>query len=168
MMHIEKLRDLAESNQTAHDMFVNFALRQRARGQITVAALHQKMHREGFNHSRQDYAVVLVRLQELGIGELVRSSRGRLIGINKISIKLQDLGRAVIEDQGSVRNHAPRSRYSPVPLTASPPIPPVAPTPTVPGPLTRMATLIGAILDERSIAAESRIKAVQYLLGSDD
>jgi len=64
--------------------------------------------------------------------------------------------------------YAPRSRYSPVPLNASPPIPPAVLAPTAPGPLTRMAALIGAILDERSIAAESRIKAVRHLLSSDD
>lgn len=90
---IEALRKEAETNRVAREVFVVFAMRDRARSIITVIALEQRMKANGFpNNTREDYAKVLTFLDKLGLGKLMVKQNGRVIGLKEIRIKLQSIG----------------------------------------------------------------------------
>src|SRR5260221_477296 len=69
-----------------------FSQRKRTRRQVTVGALAQRMHKEGFEFKPSDYARVLKTLSGLGIGHLKLSPKGRIKALTDISVTLQSVG----------------------------------------------------------------------------
>lgn len=90
---VEALRKEAETNRVAREVFVVFAMRDRARSMVTLVGLEQRMKANGFpNNTREDYAKVLVLLDKLGLGKLMIKANGKVLGIKDIKIKLQSIG----------------------------------------------------------------------------
>jgi hypothetical protein len=118
---IEVLKQAANKNKTANDVFHDFALRERARSQVTVRALFNRMKKAGFDYTSNDYASVLKLMSECGFGELRTNKRGSIVGLFGVSTALQSIGQAVVGGKREpLRNYAPRNKYSPLPPSAEP------------------------------------------------
>lgn len=90
---IEALKKEAETNRVAKEVFVVFAMRDRARSILTVNGLEQRMKANGFlNNTKEDYAKVLQFLDKLGLGKIMMKANGKTIGLKDIRIKLQSIG----------------------------------------------------------------------------
>jgi len=92
---INRLKDEAKSNPVWNAVAHVFALRQRARHQVTVAALSQRMRAEGFDWTDEQYADVLKLLSQCGIGRLEIDGKGRPVAIKDIRLTLQSIGKVV-------------------------------------------------------------------------
>lgn len=129
------LRTEAASNPVMNDVMSLFASRQRARQEVTLRALYYKMYKEGFSHRREAYAQVLQRLAELGVGEIQKNYRGRIVALKNVRITLQSLGKAVLQGGMVLRTMRRRNRYQSLPTTANAnPTAPVIPITRAPKP----------------------------------
>lgn len=103
----------AAFNAVAHVL----ALRERARGQLTLRALSQRMKKEKFNYSDAQYAAILKKLAHLGFGRLDTDFKGRVRGLKEIKMTLQSIGAAACGQKVSLSHHRQRNRF----LTVVPP-----------------------------------------------
>ncbi len=90
------LRQHVSINPVFSAVMHKFALRQRARSQVTLHSLVQTMHNEGFEHSREEYIEVLKILGKLGLGKLEYSKTNRLTALKDVTITLQSIGMAAV------------------------------------------------------------------------
>lgn len=157
---IEACKQAAKTNQAINDMFHDFALRERARGQITVRAFYNRMKKQGFEHNSLDYAEGLKLLAECGFGELRRGKKGSVIGLFGVKTALQSLGQVVVGKRRELKNYAPRAKYSPIAVST----PPVSVKAQVLQDLSGVDNLVRAILQDDSIPPMKRIDAARLLL----
>jgi hypothetical protein len=90
---VQKLTNEAKVNPVWNAVAHVFALRERARSQVTVTALEQRMKDEGFEFGREDYENVLKLLASVGVGKLVRDTKGRINALVDIKVTLQSIGK---------------------------------------------------------------------------
>lgn len=127
---IEALRQEAESNRVSREVFIVFAMRDRARSMITVAGLEQRMKTNGFpNNTREDYAKVLVFLDKLGLGKLMLKSNGKVLGLKDIKIKLQSIGEVACNKVSKLEGFHPRNTFHKLELPKQTPKPAVIQAP---------------------------------------
>lgn len=120
---IEKLRDEAKKNKCLNAICHVFALRERARGQVTLGALKQTMAKEGFDFKNSEYEDVLIFFGKIGLGTVSKNSKGRVDALKNIKYTLQTIGRAAVsEEHVPTKKFAPRNKYIDAPI-----VPPVAP-----------------------------------------
>lgn len=98
-----------------------FAMRQRARQQVTIAALSASMKKNGFLFERQDYEKVLSFLASLGLGTLYRSSKGRIRALKDVRVSLQSIGKAAHTGDVKLAPFKPQNRFTKVPQVANKP-----------------------------------------------
>ena len=167
---IETMRKAAYKSKAIHDMFLDFATRERARGQVTVRAFYNRMKKHGFKHGSTEYADGLRVLAECGFGELRLNKRGNVVGLFGIRTTLQSLGQTVVGQRGDLRNYGPRSKYSPI--KADVPVErlvehkqdPREEKREVLKALSGVDQLVRSILSDTTIPAERRIEAARALL----
>lgn len=111
---IEVLKEEAKKNPVANAVFHVFATRQRTRQVLTVDGLTQRMKAEGFSHKHSDYEPILKLLADLGFGTLQMGRGGRIEGLKDIKKTLQSIGSAACDKPGTIKNFAPRAKYSQV------------------------------------------------------
>lgn len=163
---IETLRHLAKTNKAADAVFHDFATRQRARGQVTVRALHQRLKNEGFSYGQGQYAEVLKALANAGIGEARTGKTGRLVAIVGIRATLASIGRAVIGNETVVRPFRKRPFYQPLPSSTNS----IAAPPNTEAKreivniLSGVDNLVRTVLNDASVPAGRRIEAAMALL----
>lgn len=107
---VEVIRKEAKENKLADAVFHMWAVRDRARGTVTVGGLEQRMKAEGFNFDRADYAKFLRFLSGLNFGKLDESS-GKVRGLKEVKIKLQSIGQAAIGSKNTLDGWRARNRY---------------------------------------------------------
>lgn len=169
---IMTLKQAATKSQAINDMFHDFAMRERARGQVTVRAFYNRMKKQGFNHTSTQYADGLKVLAECGFGELRRNKRGNVVGLFGVKTTLASIGQAVVGKKGQLKNWGPRNKYSPVMGTYKEPDQPVLDTYKDPREAKRevlkalsgVDNLVRSILSDTTIPAERRIEAARALL----
>lgn len=115
---VELLRIEASNNACFKDVCHIFALRERARQQVTIASLTITMAKEGFKYSRDELAQVLKILAGLHIGYLDYDMKGRLRALKGIKVTLQSIGLAAISKKDGL------DRYSLSPMFGKLPLPP--------------------------------------------
>lgn len=161
---IEQMKSYASKNKAAHDVFTQFGTRHRTRNQITVKGLALAMRRSGFNHDAQEYARVIELLGAVGLGQVRHTKSGNVIGVFGIKQTLQSIGRAVIDGERTIKNFAPRNKYSPIKeslktLREEPKAKQVIETQ-----VASIDSLIREILGLDTVSAEKRVKVVRELL----
>lgn len=121
---IKSLRDEAKSNPAANAVFHVFATRKRARGNVTVSALMQRMKAEGFLYEGAQYADLLKLLAKLGFGRLQTDPKGRVKALTDVKTKLQSIGMAACGSNDDLTASAfkPKRHYKDLLVTPSEPI----------------------------------------------
>ncbi len=89
----------AEANPVSNAVFHVLAARERNRSTLNLASLYSVMKKEGFTHTRSQYADVLKFLGLINVGVLNYTKRGRLIGLKDISISLKTMGSVAVNRQ---------------------------------------------------------------------
>jgi hypothetical protein len=89
---IEKLRKAASEDRVFNDIFHVFASRQRARRMVSVAALSQRLIKDGFHHSKEESRRFLKFLASLDLGKLERDRRGNIRALRDVTVSLQSIG----------------------------------------------------------------------------
>jgi len=108
---VSKLREEAKNNKIADAVFHMWASRQRARYQVTVAALDYRMKAEGFVFDRSEYVKLLKFLSSLGIGRLSSDFKGKNLALVDVKTTLQSIGIAAVQG-GNLESFKRRNRYS--------------------------------------------------------
>lgn len=93
---IESLKKEASTNEAVSAILHVFALRKRARRQVTVQGLALRMKEEGFPFPKKDYESFIAFMASLGLGTLHAGKNGRPLAIKDIGVTLQSLGRAAL------------------------------------------------------------------------
>lgn len=91
---IQRLREELEKNHAFNAVMHMLALRNRARGVMTVHSLVLKMSAEGFKYGAQEYRNIIQILAELGIGEVAYDRKKRAKALVNIKYTLQSVGAA--------------------------------------------------------------------------
>lgn len=110
---VESLRALAHKDSVVYDVLLYFSTRQRSQraGRVYVNALRDSMSVEGFKHAGDEYARVLRAFSEtFHLGVTMRNAKGKVLGIQKVTMSLPSLGKAVLAE-GALRNSKSRNRY---------------------------------------------------------
>lgn len=154
---LEALKMISKTNKAASDLFHDFALRERTRGQLTVRAVSLRMQKQGFKHESKEYADVLKALADCGFGQIKTNRRGNVVGLFGIKATLQSIGQAVVGKGARLQNYAPRNKYSPIPVSQ-------APKEEVIQALSSVDRLVRSILEDGTIPAERRIEAARALM----
>jgi hypothetical protein len=108
---VETLKQTAEKNRTAQDVFHFWAMRERTRNVVTVEALASRMKKEGFDHAPSDYAAFLRQLSNLGLGKLDISPTGKVKALKDIKLTLQSIGAAAVSGKSKLTGFYPRNRF---------------------------------------------------------
>lgn len=112
---IQALQSEAKANPASNAVFHVFAIRKRARNTVTLTALYNRMRREQFNYSKQEYLPVIKKLVSLGLGTGVYNKRSRLIGVKDLETTLQSIGVAACGDTNAdLGKFKPRNKFSKV------------------------------------------------------
>lgn len=93
---VRALRQEASSNPVFKDVCTMFAKRQRTRSRLTPGGLKARMEHDGYKYYKKDYYQVLKFLGEQGLGQLKMGSRGRVIALDNVVVRLQGLGKAAL------------------------------------------------------------------------
>lgn len=109
---VGSLKKYAAENAVANDVFCAWAMRQRARNQVTMAALYQKMKINGFNHKYEEYEGLLKFLGALGLGRLELDKRGKVIALKEVKMTLQSIGEAACGGKEKLKGFKPRNKFS--------------------------------------------------------
>ncbi len=118
---VAALRKMAQMNKVALDVFHMWAMRQRARHSVTIVGLTQRMKAEGFQHTPGEYGNLLAALAVLGIGTLEKDAKGRPVALTWLTISLQSLGVAAIDNTTiDVMPFKQRNRYEEIAPTPTP------------------------------------------------
>lgn len=96
---VQILRDKAAQDPVISAVLHMWALRQRARSEVTLNGLAAKMKKEGFIHSKSQYEPLLKLMAQLGLGKLQTDSSGRVVALKHVEMKLQSLGHAVCDSK---------------------------------------------------------------------
>lgn len=113
---IEALRKEASNNPAFNAVAHVFAVRERARQQVTIASLRLRMAEEGFGHTKKEYGDVLRFLAFLGLGTLDASANGDVKALKNIKITLQSIGMAAITKSDKLDHFSPSIHFQSLPL----------------------------------------------------
>lgn len=108
---IVALNNKAASSKCANAVFHAFALRQRARQQVTLVALMAKMENEGFKFKVSEYQDVLKFLGDLGLGTLAFGAKGQIRALTQVKITLQSIGEAAIGSRTKFDSFKQRAKF---------------------------------------------------------
>lgn len=107
---IESLKKLVVTNVVLNDVLLVFSMRERARNCLSLAALHDRMVTEKFQHTSADLAKVLDILAKHRVGTLDVDAKGKIRGLKQIKISIPTLGKAVI-GEGGLKGYKTRNRF---------------------------------------------------------
>lgn len=113
---IEALKHEATTNTTSNAVLHMWALRERARHEVTIHGLSCRMKKEGFTHDKKDYEPLLRRMADLGVGKLKVDGKGRIVALVEVKTTLQSIGKAVCGNQfKALEPYKSKNRYVSVP-----------------------------------------------------
>ncbi len=108
---INQLRNEVRIKEAFNAVAHVFAVRQRARHQVTLTALLRTMRREGFNHPVEAYTGVLEKLAALGFGRVEKDAKGHVRALKDVRVTLQSIGSAACGTASSLSSRKLRTRY---------------------------------------------------------
>lgn len=117
---IDALKAKAKEDPAYHAVFLKFAVRKRSRNQVTVRNLTLSMQKDSFNFPTTKYQEVLKFLAGMGFGKVVEDRKGNLKGLYDISITLQSIGKAALEQNSPLKQFKRPNRYSKMVTDVSP------------------------------------------------
>lgn len=141
---VSELRKLAESNKVAEVVFHVFALRDRTRSVLTVGGLRQRMAKNGFFYADKEYVKLFEQLAKLELGTLMLGSKGKIVGLKNIKIKLQSIGEVACNKGEALESFNERTKYNRFNIPAAPNVPKVVNKPFKQHGLTLILELNGA------------------------
>lgn len=110
---VAQLRHLANNDKVFNAVMHRFAIRERARAQVTIQTLRTSMEKEGFKElGNEGYAKVLKALADLKVGTLKRNRNGRITALTNIKMRLQSIGKAALGAQDKIENMGFKATYS--------------------------------------------------------
>lgn len=109
---IELLRKEASANKASNDVLCVLASRERARSNLNLTSLYNRMKKENFNHQRDAYIPILKLLSDLGFGELDVTRTGRVKGLKNIQVNLISIGRAAQNGQNILKTYRKRNKFA--------------------------------------------------------
>lgn len=110
-----ELKKEADKNKVFNDVCAVFALRERARSQVTVNALKAAMEKNGFTYAKDDYKDVIARLARLGVGKLNKDSKGRVRGLTDVKYTLQSIGLTAVGEKLNLAPFNARNKFTKLP-----------------------------------------------------
>lgn len=113
---IAKLRAEAHSSPAFSAVCHVFAMRERARSQVTIHSLKLTMEREGFNFSRAEYERVFKTLSDAGIGKIETDSAGQIRSLKDIRVTLQSIGTVAVGKKERLETFRQRNTFIDLPL----------------------------------------------------
>jgi hypothetical protein len=108
---IETLKKEANENPAANALFHVWALRHRARNQVTMRALNLKMTKEGFKFDTALYERTLKLLSQLGFGRVEYDKNGNVKALKDIRVKLQSIGKATVGTGRKLVNFKQKNKF---------------------------------------------------------
>lgn len=108
---LSSLQEIARSSEAANAVFHLWAARKRARHQVTIHSLAQRMRQEGFNFTPQEYAQVIEKLGKLGLGNVEKDRRGRIRALKGVNLTLQSIGSVAVGGKKSLDKFSQRKSY---------------------------------------------------------
>lgn len=93
---IAALKKEASTNPVFNSVCHVFAMRERARQQVTVPSLRFRMQVEGFDYTKEQYVNVLRYMASLGIGVLAFDRNKEVKALIQINITLQSIGNVAV------------------------------------------------------------------------
>jgi len=94
---VEALRAECARNPILSAVCHVFAIRERARQQVTIGSLVLRMAQEGYKYTKGDYQNVLRFFANLGIGTLEFNPNNKEVrALKNIRLTLQSIGRAAV------------------------------------------------------------------------
>lgn len=89
---ILSLQNEAKINPAVQAIFLMLSSRKRHRSILNLVPLDRQMKKEGFKYSKADYSNVLLWLEKMNIGRIIRTKRGKVKGLVDIKYKLDSIG----------------------------------------------------------------------------
>lgn len=120
---VTQLQHEARKNSALADICHMFAMRERARQQVTMANLQYIMGKEGFKHTEQEYEDALGVLAGLGLGTLKYDKHRKLQALVGITVTLQSIGKAAVGGADTMNKFKPANKYRPLLAKRVPPMP---------------------------------------------
>lgn len=118
---VVRLKKEAATNKVFNSICYVFAMRERARHQVTASSLRLTLAREGFYFKSEDISKSLKFLSDLGIGKLEINSFGRITALKDVKIALQSIGKSAVSgNTEALKAFKPHNKFSS--LIASAPI----------------------------------------------
>lgn len=109
---IEALKSATSTNKCMEAVLIMWAHRERARHQVTVHALYQRMRAEGFTeYNAEEYRKVLGEIGKLGFGKIKYDKSGRVTALVELKTTLQSIGKAATGVESSFEIYNRRNQY---------------------------------------------------------
>lgn len=112
---ITALRQEAAAKPTFSAICTVFAVRERARHQVTMTSLRSKMQKAGWNIPAEDCENALKFLASLGFGTLEHDAGGKVKALTGLKVTLQSIGRAAIDKKDVLDRFAQGRKYVDLP-----------------------------------------------------
>lgn len=114
---VEMLRSKARGSKTFENVCVVFAVRERARSQITVASLKQTMLKHGYPDFTSAHASDVIEfLSSLNIGIIHKDTKGRVKALINVKYTLQSIGAAALGETPRVEGFNQKRRFIQLPV----------------------------------------------------
>lgn len=159
---VQALRLEAKQNPVFDAITTVFALRERARSQVTVRALQQRMQAEGYELEKEQIEHALKFLANLRIGTLVTGRPydgrpGRVKALVNIKYTLQSVGKAAQGETGGISSFNKRASFIALPTRpVKTPPPVVRPAPKV----VKVASKPAVMVQKEALARHVKAAAV--------
>lgn len=112
---IDQLVTEANTNKASDAAFHVMAFKRSARnGVFQLSAFTRKMKKEGFNYSNTDYVPLLKLLAQLGMGQLNKSTSGKVIGLKNMTYTMSSIGMAAAGKAPTLEPYKARNKYTPL------------------------------------------------------
>ncbi len=108
------LKEKAAKDKVFNDICTVFATRERARFDVTVNGLTQRMKKDGFEYGPSELSPALRYLASLGLGQL-KTSGGKVIGLTEVKTTLQSIGSVALGQTNSLVKFHKRHQFHKLP-----------------------------------------------------
>lgn len=109
---IETLKKEVQTNKALDATLHICAMRKRARNQLTLNTLYNRMHQEHYKFTRGELAGVLKLFADTGVGRLEVDRKGRPKALKDIKVTLQSLGNSALTSASpKLDTFKPKSKY---------------------------------------------------------
>ena len=100
----DQLKHFSRNSKVAEAVFKSFVTRLRTRNQVYARALRRRVAKEqGQNYPLEAYCEVLAGLGRMGLGDVVKNTRGRVVALRNVVTTLQSIGEVALAGSDRVR-----------------------------------------------------------------